>query len=180
MGAHTAAAYALDNADRVAGLVLIGPASRGLPPTPEVEAYWDGLAAGLDDGGVEGFLRVLGADYEEGWRERILGFTRERMGVHQDLGAVAQALREVPRSVPFEGLGDLEFLDVPALVVASRDEADPGHPFAVAEEWAERLPSARLISEPEGAAPLAWQGGRLSREIAAFADEDEVRERLAG
>jgi hypothetical protein len=35
----------------------------------------------------------------------------------------------------------------------------------------ERLPQARLIVEGEGESPLAWQGGKLSRAIAAFADE---------
>jgi 3-oxoadipate enol-lactonase len=59
-------------------------------------------------------------------------------------------------------------LEVPALVVASHDEADPGHPRAVAEAYAERLPRARLIGEEEGESPLAWQGGKLSREIADF------------
>jgi hypothetical protein len=62
-------------------------------------------------------------------------------------------------------------LEVPALVVASRDEADPGHPRGVAEAYAASLPRARLAIEPEGQSPLAWQGGRLSREIAAFAAE---------
>jgi pimeloyl-ACP methyl ester carboxylesterase len=70
--------------------------------------------------------------------------------------------------VPFEGLAELEALDLPALVVASRDEADPGHPYAVAEAWAERLPRAELTVEPPGESPLAWQGGRLSREIAGW------------
>jgi hypothetical protein len=42
------------------------------------------------------------------------------------------------------------------------------------------LPRARLISEEEGQSPLAWQGGRLSREIAAFCEEDAVRERVEG
>ena len=58
--------------------------------------------------------------------------------------------------------------EVPALVVASHDGADPGHPRAVAEAYAERLPRARLIGEEEGESPLAWQGGKLSREIADF------------
>ena len=66
----------------------------------------------------------------------------------------------------------------PALVVASRDSADPGHPYAVSAAYAERLPEARLISEAEGESPLAWQGGRLSREIASFCAEPAVAERL--
>ena len=77
----------------------------------------------------------------------------------------------MPRSRPFESLAELERLEVPALVVASHDDADPGHPYAVAAAYAERLPRARLISEEEGESPLAWQGGRLSREIAAFYTE---------
>jgi hypothetical protein len=60
---------------------------------------------------------------------------------------------------------------VPTLVIASHDAADPGHPYAVAAEYARRIPGARLISEPEGQSPLAWQGGRLSREIEAFYGE---------
>jgi hypothetical protein len=68
-------------------------------------------------------------------------------------------------------MAELESLRVPALVVASHDAADPGHPRHVAEAYAERLPRARLTGEAEGESPLAWQGGRLSREIAAFCAE---------
>ncbi len=98
----------------------------------------------------------------------MLGFTRARMLLHRHPEAVVEALREVPRSRPFESLAQLEGLDVPALVVASHDAADPGHPYAAAAAYAERLPRARLISEQPGESPLAWQGGRLSREIASF------------
>jgi hypothetical protein len=59
---------------------------------------------------------------------------------------------------------------VPALVVASHDDADPGHPRGIAEAYAAHLPDSRLVGEAEGESPLAWQGGRLSREIAAFCD----------
>ncbi|MGH2980724.1 MAG: alpha/beta fold hydrolase, partial [Solirubrobacterales bacterium] len=100
------------------------------------------------------------------WRDTILRFTRERMLEHQHPEAVAQALREVPRSKPFESIDELDFLDLPALVVASHDVADPGHPYSVAEAYAAHLPTASLVSEEEGESPLAWQGGRLSREIA--------------
>jgi hypothetical protein len=77
-------------------------------------------------------------------------------------------------------MSELEFVDVPALVVASQDVADPGHPYAVADAYADRLPRARLVSEGEGESPLAWQGGRLAREIASFCAEDDVAEGLAG
>ena len=44
----------------------------------------------------------------------------------------------------------------------------PAIPTRSPQAYAEHLPQARLISEAEGESPLAWQGGRLSREIAAF------------
>ncbi len=179
MGAHTATALALAEPDRVAGLVAIGPASRGAPPSDETVAYWAGLADGLERGGVEGFIEV----YDDGshkpeWRDVVLRLARTRLALHKDLNAVAQALREVTASVPFDGLEALEGLEVPVLVVASHDEADPGHPWDVAVEWTERIPGARMVSEAEGESPLAWQGGKLSREIAEFCAESAVSERL--
>jgi hypothetical protein len=48
----------------------------------------------------------------------------------------------------------------------------------VAAAYAERLPRARLIGEREGESPLAWQGGRLSQEIASFCAEPAVAKRL--
>jgi pimeloyl-ACP methyl ester carboxylesterase len=180
MGTHTAVAHALEHPVDVAALVLAGPVTLGLPPGEEVLAGWDRLASGLERGGVDGFMEAYEADLgtSPDWIETALRITRERMERHRHPEAVAEALREVPRSLPFEGLAELETLDVPALVVASHDDADPGHPYAIAEAWAERLPSARLVSEERGRSPLAWQGGRLSREIASFLEEPRVAERL--
>jgi pimeloyl-ACP methyl ester carboxylesterase len=178
MGAHTAVAFALENTERVAGMVVIGPVYRGYPDD-EALAGWDRLAEGLERGGVEGFLAELDRQgIDPRWRDPVLRFSRERMLAHRHLDAVARALRELPRSRPFESMDELEFLDVPALVVASHDVADPGHPYAVAEQYAQKLPRARLVSEGEGQSPLAWQGGRLSREIAAFCAEPGVAARL--
>jgi len=178
MGAHTAIAYALRHQERLAGLVVVGPTFVGDIGAATL-AYWDGLATALEDGGIDGFVayidRVQGID--PAWRDSVLRFTRERMLRHRRLDAIAVALREVPRSRPFESM---EELDVPALVVASHDAADPGHPYEVAEAYAERLPQALLISEEEGQSPLAWQGGRLSREIAAFCAEPGVVDRFGG
>ena len=180
MGCHTAVAFALDHAAEVAALVLEGPVTLGIPATDEVLAGWDRLADGLERDGVEGFMEAYEADLSvnSSWRETAMRITRERMERHRHPEAVARALREVPRSLPFEGLAELETLDVPALVVASYDEADPGHPYAMAEAWAERLPVARLVSEEPGKSPLAWQGGRLSRAIDEFLGEPRVRGRL--
>ena len=168
MGAHTIAAAALRDPGRYAGVVLIGPAVEGEKPPAESLAYWDRLADGLERGGVEGFIEAYDVDLNPEWRETILRITRTRLARHEHPEGVVRALREVPRSVPFEGVQALRALDVPALVVASRDDADPGHPYAVAEAWAEALPQATLISEEPGESPLAWQGGRLSRAIEEF------------
>lgn len=177
MGAHTAISFALTRVGRLAGLVLIGPVYMGFVDEQAL-AGWDRLADGLARGGVEGFMEAHDQGLDPAWRETILRFTRRRMLEHRHPDAVARALREVPRSAPFETISELEFCEVPALVVASRDAADPSHPYAVAVAYAERLPQARLISEGEGESPLAWQGGKLSREIASFCAEPSVAARL--
>jgi pimeloyl-ACP methyl ester carboxylesterase len=175
MGAHTAVAYALCHPERLAGLVAIGPVYAG-EVTDDALAFWDGLADALQGGGVEGFLGYLDREqgFDPAWREPVLRFTRERMLLHRHPDALAEALRQVPRSRPFGAVEELDSLELPALVVASHDAADPGHPREVAELYAERLPRARLVGEAEGESPLAWQGGKLSRQIAAFCAEPAV------
>jgi pimeloyl-ACP methyl ester carboxylesterase len=170
MGAHTAVAYALSHRQRLAGLVVVGPVFTG-----EIEESslidWDGLAAALERGGADGFVEYIAQNQgiDPAWRDSVLRFTRERILLHRHPEALVAALREVPRSRPFDSLAELAAIEVPALVVASHDEADPGHPYAAARAYAEALPRARLVSEGEGESPLAWQGGRLSRQIASFA-----------
>jgi 3-oxoadipate enol-lactonase len=175
MGAHTAVGYALAHPERLSGLVIIGPTYTG-ELSADTLAYWDGLAAALEAEGIDGFVEFLTREGETAadWRESVARISRERMELHRDPHELARALRETPASRPFESLEDLGGLAVPALVVASGDDADPGHPYAVAEAYAAALPRARLISEDEGQSPLAWQGGRLSREIALFALEPDV------
>lgn len=172
MGAHTAVSYALEHPQRVAGLVVIGPVYTGAIREDSLE-YWDGLASALETGGVDGFVAYIGErqGIDSRWRDSVLRFTRERMLLQRHPQALVQALREVPRSRPFGALEELAALDVPALVVASNDDADPGHPFEAAAAYAAALPRARLLSEGEGESPLAWQGGKLSREIAGFCEE---------
>jgi 3-oxoadipate enol-lactonase len=172
MGAHTAVSYALRHPDRLAGLVVVGPVFSGTV-SADALAYWDGLADALESGGIDGFLDFIAANQgiDSAWSETVLRFTRERMLLHEHPQALVEVLRTMPRSRPFESIEELGTLDIPALVVASHDAADPGHPYAVATAYAEALPRAELISEAEDESPLAWQGGKLSREIVAFCAE---------
>jgi pimeloyl-ACP methyl ester carboxylesterase len=169
MGAHTAIAYALRHPQRLAGLAVIGPTYLGTIKSSSLE-YWDGLASALGSGGIDGFVAYIGErqGIDPRWRDSVLRFTRERMLRQQHPEALVRALREVPRSQPFGSLDELQGLQVPVLVVASNDEADPGHPYEAAVAYAEALPQVRLVSEAEGESPLAWQGGKLSRALASF------------
>jgi 3-oxoadipate enol-lactonase len=176
MGAHTALRLALTCPQRVAALALITPSFQPDAPRDERElARWDALARGLREGGVEGFVRAydLGS-VPEGWRETVEKVLRQRLSAHEHPRAVADALQAVPRSRPFESLGELAGIDVPTVVVASRDKADPGHPLAVGRRYAETIPAAELVVEEAGRSPIAWQGGQLSRAIAALAARAEV------
>ncbi len=171
MGAHTILAAAIDDPEAFSGLVVIGPASIGEPQSDESLAGWDALADGLERDGVEGWLEAYDDGLDPEWRETLLRIARDRMERHRHPEALAVALREVPRSIPYAGLEPLAGLELPTLVVASHDEADPGHPYEAAERIAATIPGAQLISEEPGESPLAWQGGKLSREIEAFAAE---------
>ena len=164
MGAHVAVRFALEAPERVAALILITPAYEDGAPE-----RWEGLADALAEGGIDGFLETWGAeDVAPRYREAALTNARQRLERHRHLGAVADALRVVPGSVPFDGLGALERIEAPALVVGSRDEADPTHQLATAERYAERLLNGELLVEEEGKSPIAWQGGRLSKAVAEF------------
>lgn len=176
MGAHTAARLALEAPERVAGLVLITPA---YDPATHLDAAslarWDALADGLERGGVEGFVAAYGEPAVPApWRDTVLTVLRQRLARHAHPAAVADALRAVPRSRPFAALADLAGITVATVVVASRDAADPGHPYAVGAAWAEAIPAAALRSEAPGRSPLAWQGGRLSKVIAEVAARAEA------
>jgi hypothetical protein len=83
---------------------------------------------------------------------------------------VADALHAVPRSRPFESWDDLAALELPVVVVPSRDDADPEHPLAIGERYADAIRAAELRVEEPGSSPLAWQGGQLSRIIAEAAE----------
>ena len=171
MGAATAAAYALRHPEQVSALVQVTPGFAGTGRDEEDMGDWDALADGLERGGVEGFMAAYVPPKEPKFREAALKFTRQRLERHEHPDAVAHALRVVPRSLAFDGLPALRALDMPALVVGSRDESDPGHPLQLAEAYADNLPNARLLVEDAGRSPIAWQGAQLSRAIESFLNE---------
>lgn len=169
MGAATAVAFTLAHRERVSALVQITPAHAGSPRAGDPAlAVWDRLSAAAAHGDLDTFVEVASTGVPERFAGAVRTAIRQRMERHEHLGAVADALRVVPRSAAFAGLESLERIEVPALVVASRDDADPSHPLATAREYARRLPRAELVIEEEGASPLAWQGARLSRAIGDF------------
>jgi pimeloyl-ACP methyl ester carboxylesterase len=171
MGAHTALRAALTAPERVIALGLITPAYEpaAAAGTPELDG-WRALAEGLRRDGVEGFVRAYDfSTVPERWRETVERVTRQRLSAHEHPQAVADALEVVPCSRPFATMADLAAVEVPAVVVGSRDDADPGHPLARAERYAATLPGAQLVVEAPDSSPIAWQGGRLSRVLAELA-----------
>jgi pimeloyl-ACP methyl ester carboxylesterase len=181
MGAQTVVRFTLDHPERVAALGLITPAYD--PDThmtgPEDEfATWDALAQGLREGGVEGFMAAYDfTPVPDAWRATVEKVVHQRLSAHDHPQAVADALRVVPRSRPFERIEELEAITAPTVVIASRDEADPGHPLMVSERYAQAIPDASLLVEEPGQSPLAWQGGRVSRALLDLAERPDPAQR---
>ncbi|MEA2159143.1 MAG: hypothetical protein QOD66_1523 [Solirubrobacteraceae bacterium] len=177
MGAHTLLAFALRRPERVAGLVVITPAFEpGHEASPDRLSRWDALSAGLRSGGVEGFLAAYGVPaVSPALQETVQKVIRQRLALHEHPEAVADALRAVPRSRPFDGLEQLQAIHAPTIVVASNDEADPEHPQAVGEAYARMIPGARLVTDEPGKSPIAWQGSQLSALIAEIAGGETER-----
>lgn len=174
MGAHTLLAFALRAPARAAGLVVITPAYDGdLAGGSGGLERWDRLAAGLRAGGVEGFVEAYGRPRvaTPALEQTVLTVIRQRLSQHEHPLAVADALQAVPRSRPFASVADLAAIEVPVVVVASSDEADAEHPFSVGEAYAASIPGARLVSDPPGSSPIAWQGSQVSKLIGEVAAE---------
>ena len=170
MGSATAVAVALAHPERVRALAIVTPAHLGRPSRDL--ARWDALAAALERGGPEAFLAALEPfSLAERYRDAVRTVILQRLARHAHPEAVAEALRRIPRSAAFDGMESLERVAVPTIVVGSRDDADPDHPLAVAEEYVRRIPGARLALEQPGESPLAWRGGALSRALQPLLEE---------
>ena len=170
MGAHTLVRFALEHPERAAALVVDHARLRPGPPERGLD-HWDALSRGLRDGGVDGFIEAYGEPrVPEQFRDTVrtrpapapVGPRAPRRGRRRAAGRCRGRARSTrgTRSAA---------LDLPVTVVACRDEADPEHPYAIGERYADAIPGARLVSEEPGKSPLAWQGGQLSRVIAETA-----------
>jgi pimeloyl-ACP methyl ester carboxylesterase len=174
MGAHTALRFALAHPERVAALGIVTPAyDPAVRGAAAEDPGRDALAKALRERGVDGFVAAYDlSTIPAQWRETVRTVLRQRLSAHEHPEAVADALEVVSRSRPFGELSELGRIEAPALVVASRDEIDPGHPQALAERYAQAIPGARLVVEEGGPpvrSPIAWQGGRLSKLLAELA-----------
>ena len=143
MGAHTRAAL------RARRTPSASPGWSSITPAydPDADgrgglARWDALSDGLRTGGVEGFVEAYGEPHvPERGATRVLTVLRQRLRRHEHPEAVADALRAVPRSRAVRRARRARARSTaPTVVVADRDEADPGHPLAVGERYAARDP----------------------------------------
>ena len=96
---------------------------------------------------------------------------RQRLAAHEHPDASPTRCARCRARAPFAPATTCGAIAAPTVVVADRDEPDPGHPLRRRRAYARAIPGARLVVEDEGRAPIAWQGGQLSKVIAEVADE---------
>ncbi|MFL5913980.1 MAG: alpha/beta fold hydrolase [Gaiellaceae bacterium] len=171
MGAHTSLRLALEQPQRVGGILMVTPAY-----DPDDHPHEDRmrraikLSEGIRRAGIAGFLD--GLEPAPGWGDRFDTFRQVlgvRMKQHRSLLAVADALPIVMGSRPFGPLSELEAITAPTIAVGTRDEYDHDHPRELAERYAAAL-RARFVCEPEGKMPIAWNGGRMASQGLALAE----------
>jgi pimeloyl-ACP methyl ester carboxylesterase len=173
MGALTSLRLALEQPDRVAGVMVITPAcgARDKPIREHVERG-DRIADALQARDLEAFLAVqpigVGGVVPSSMVRNMAETTFE---AHRNLDAVADAVRAVMRERALDDAEALRSLPVPTIVLGSYDEFDPSHPYELAEAYAETLPGSRLVCEKPGRLPLAWRPRQVARLVLEFANE---------
>ncbi|HEX8074321.1 MAG TPA: alpha/beta hydrolase [Thermoleophilaceae bacterium] len=170
MGCHTALRVALDHPERVSGIVAITPAfDPDRHPNEDDLRVADHLAAAIRSGGAEGYVAALQDIGDPAMSMSLPALTLRRLAQHRDLCAVADATQANLRRAPFDSFGDLAPIQTPTLVVGSRDKLDPRHPHDLARAYADAIPGAAFEIEPEGRAPIAWNGRKLARLVLRLA-----------
>jgi len=178
MGGHTALRLALERPHRSAALAVVSPAFDPEDhPNEENVAEADALAEGVRERGVDGFMAALrvpaGSSRESAGVRAAHSLLRRRLREHHDLGAVGDAVRANLRARPFDDFATLSAVGGPVLVVGTRDELDPRHPYELARAYARAIPGSRFECERPGGVPLGWGGRKLIllvRELATCAE----------
>lgn len=155
-----------DEPERFERLAFVLPAALDSTRADGATLRLRSLGAAIDRGDAEAATALLMAEVPEA--------LRERRGVSLLLGRRAQELvrrpAPVPRSEdrPLSDRAVLQRVTAPTLVIGQA--ADPLHPLTLAEELAALLPSATLLSLPEGG--VFWTDA--ARAQSALADHLEV------
>ena len=150
--------------ERVAALVQITPAHLGLPQTRPGRAGALGRARGRAWSATASRASCAPTATRRSSRAFRGLIVRGDPAAHRAPPApeaVADALRVVPRSTAFDGVEALEQMAVPTLIVASRDELDPEHPYEVAQELRRAHPGRRA-GERGARARRRWPGAARS------------------
>jgi pimeloyl-ACP methyl ester carboxylesterase len=177
MGALTALRLTLEQPRRLAGLVLVTPAFDPAPARPPAEhlARAGRVAQALRARDVEAFVAAQPIPVDDPQVAALLaGFAQRQFDSHRDLSALADAIEIVMSARPFASFSQLAAVVPPTLVVGSHDVLDRNHPLRLARAYADVLPGAQLMCEPEGSVPLAWRSRQLSRIALAFAREQRL------
>ncbi|HWB86181.1 MAG TPA: alpha/beta hydrolase [Bryobacteraceae bacterium] len=148
MGAGIALSFGLRHPERTRALLLNRPAWMNTPCPPNLE-FAPILAELMESvGHSQAFARFEQTEYAKELRTASPQAMESLRSVVQraDGERLAAAYRHIARSTPFDSLDELSRINVPALVLGSN--ADPVHPFSMAEAWARALPGAQLIEIP--------------------------------
>ncbi len=187
IGGLVALGLARRHPERVAALALVTPAYDPDAPLSELaRERARRVARALVDNDPDAFLAAEPIRTpEEGHGPSARGSAAALLARHTDRAAVADALLEMLADRAFESFAELAALDVPSVVVGSRDDFDPLHPLEIARRYAAALPRAQFVCEPDGQLPLSWRRRELSRlvlelAVRAGAPFDRGRQGLGG
>jgi pimeloyl-ACP methyl ester carboxylesterase len=141
-GGRVALELASTHPKRVARLLLLCSAFRGLPPTPAAERFDAEETELLDRGDIAGAVDLnvrtwLGPEADDQTRERVVEMQRHALGVQLVAGDVPgpQAVHVDPAKI-----------DIPALVIVGGHDMD--HFQAIGRHLAATLPQGRLLELP--------------------------------
>jgi pimeloyl-ACP methyl ester carboxylesterase len=142
LGAHVAAAWAVRNPEKCAGLILALPAwtgpANGAPAAMAAKASAEIVTRHGLDAALRGTTGWLHDELSRAWR----GYG-DQLVPHLEEAATSAA----------PTLDELKTLDVPTGIVGCED--DPVHPIEIAQEWADAIPRAVLTTTTLDAYPHA-------------------------